>query len=168
MARFSQKWGFDGAHQPAAFYPQYILTGDPYYLNEMYMWAGFSAARYTGDTHVSGRGPTGAEGGINDQLRGAGWVLRNRAEAAFAAPDRAPEKSYFRYLTNEAIARWEGGFGISGTSFDGSAVKSWGQRVGNFYSCNNGPVSCQPPALHNWESNGNPTSSRIQRDGRQQ
>ena len=110
---FSEKWSFDGAHQPAAFYPQYILTGDPYYLNEMYMWAGLSAARYTGDIHVSGRGPTGAEGGINDQLRGAGWVLRNRAEAAIAAPDRAPEKSYFRYLTNEAIARWEGEFGIA-------------------------------------------------------
>src|SRR4051812_38627883 len=44
---FTHKWSLDGAHQPAAFYPQYILTGDPYYLNQMYMWAGFTAARYT-------------------------------------------------------------------------------------------------------------------------
>lgn len=157
----SEKWSFDGAHQPAPFYPQYVLTGDPYYLSEMYMWAGFSAARYTGGNQVSGRGPTGADGGINDQLRGAGWVLRNRAEAAFAAPDNAPEKAYFRYLTNEAIARWEGGFGISGTPFDNTAIKRWGERVGNFYSCNSGPMSCRPPALHNWESNGNPTRAET-------
>jgi hypothetical protein len=157
----SQKWGFDGAHQPAAFYPQYILTGDPYYLNEMYMWAGFSAARYTGENHVSGRGPTGAEGGINDQLRGAGWVVRNRAEAAFAAPDNAAEKNYFRYLTNEALARWEGGFHIGGTPFDGSAVKLWGQKIGNPYSCNSGPMSCQPPVLHNWQSAGNPLRPEV-------
>ena len=99
----SQKWSFDGAHQPAPFYPQYILTGDPYYLNEMYMWAGFSAARYSVASSPKSRGPTGAEGGIGDELRGAGWVVRNRAEAAFAAPDGAPEKTYFRYLTNDAI-----------------------------------------------------------------
>ena len=160
----SQKWGFDGAHQPAPFYPQYVVTGDPYYLNEMYMWAGFSAARYTGDKGVGSRGPTGAEGGINDQLRGAGWVLRNRAEAAFAAPDRAPEKSYFRYLTNEAIARWEGGFGIGGTPFDGSAIKDWGRGLGNLYSCNSGPLSCRPPALHNWESTAiRPAPKPLQR-----
>ena len=109
VGRVSQKWSFDGAHQPAPFYPQYILTGDPYYLNEMYMWAGFSAARYTVASSPQSRGPTGAEGGIGDELRGAGWVLRNRAETAFAAPDGTPEKTYFRYLTNDAIARWEGG-----------------------------------------------------------
>jgi hypothetical protein len=153
----SQKWTFDGAHQPAPFYPQYILTGDPYYLNEMYMWAGFSAARYSVDVgNPKSRAPTGAEGSIADELRGAGWVIRNRAEAAFAAPDGAPEQTYFRYLTNDAIARWEGGFGIGGTVFDGSQVKVWGKTLGNSYSCNRGPVSCQPPALHNWESNGNP------------
>ncbi len=152
----SQKWSFDGAHQPAPFYPQYILTGDPYYLNEMYMWAGFSAARYSVGSSSLSRGPTGAEGGIGDEVRGAGWVLRNRAETAFAAPDGSPEQTYFRYLTNDAIARWEGGFHIDGTPFDEAAVKVWGQRIGNGYSCNAGPVSCQPPALHNWESNGNP------------
>ena len=152
----SQKWHFDGAHQPAPFYPQYILTGDPYYLNEMYMWAGFSAARYSVSNSPKSRGPTGAEGAIGDELRGAGWVLRNRAETAVAASDGTPEKTYFRYLTNDAIARWEGGFRIGGTPFDGSAVKLWGQTIGDGYSCNGGPVSCQPPALHNWESNGNP------------
>jgi hypothetical protein len=154
----SQKWSFDGAHQPSPFYPAYILTGDPYYLNEMYNWAGFSAARYDGSgvNAVSGRGPTGAEGVITDAVRGAGWVIRNRAETAFAAPDSHPEKHYFRYLTDDALARWEGGFGISGTRFDGQPVKLWGQQKGNYYSANSGPFSAQPPPLHNWDSNGNP------------
>ena len=126
----SQKWSFDGAHQPAPFYPQYILTGDPYYLNEMYMWAGFSAARYSVGNSPKGRGPTGAEGGIGDELRGAGWVLRNRAEAAFAAPDRAPEKTYFRYLTNDAIARWEGGSASAVRPSTGPRSSCGGRRLG--------------------------------------
>jgi hypothetical protein len=159
VAPVSAKWTFDGAHQPAPFYLSYILTGDPYYLNEMYNWAGFSAARYNGAAanSISGRGPTGAEGVINDELRGAGWVLRNRAEAAFAAPDTASEKHYFSYLTDDALARWEGGFGITGTVFDGNPVKQWGRDKGNSYSANNGPYSAKPPTLHNWESNGNPS-----------
>ena len=121
----NQPWSFDGAHQPSPFYPQYILTGDPWYLNEMYLWAGFTAARYNGaDTGDSGgRGPTGIEGGIDDQTRGAAWVLRNRAETAFAAPDSDPEKAYFTYLTNDALARWEGSFGITGTAYDGQPLR---------------------------------------------
>ncbi|MGH7060423.1 MAG: hypothetical protein ACREFH_08565, partial [Stellaceae bacterium] len=39
------------------------------------------------------------------------------------------------------------------------AVKLWGAKYGDYYSSNNGPFSGQPPALGNWESNGNPTSS---------
>ena len=161
----NQPWSIDGAHQPAAFYPQYILTGDPWYLDMMYAWAGFSNFLYNGaDTAANvsgqgGRGPTGQEGGINDQLRGAGWVARNRAETAFAAPDSAPEKTYFTYLMNDAIARWEGGFQITGTVYDGSAEKVWGAAVGDQYAINGGsppdPMSGKPPGLGNWLSNCN-------------
>ena len=141
-------WSFDEAHQPAAFYPQYILTGDPWYLNEMYLWAGFTAARANGaDTgDAAGRGPDGSYGGIDDQLRGAGWGIRNRAEAAFAAPDSDPEKAYFTYLTNDALARWEGSFGITGTAYDGTAIKTWGAQTGNYYTSNGGPVSGRMPS----------------------
>jgi hypothetical protein len=151
-------WSFDGAHQPSPFYPQYLLTGDPWYLNEMYLWAGFSAARYNGALNYAagGRGPTGAEGGIADQLRGAGWVLRNRVETAFAAPDSDPEKAYFTYLTNDALALWEGGFKITGTVYDGTAVKNWGAAVGNYYTSNGGPFSGGVQPLGNWESNALP------------
>jgi hypothetical protein len=155
---FSQPWTFDGAHQPAPFYVPYILTGDPWYLNEMYLWAGFSAARYNGadPEAADGRGPTGAEGGINDELRGAGWVLRSRAEIAFAAPDADPEKAFFTYLTNDALARWEGSLGITGTGYDGAAVKNWGRSTGDFYTNNGGPMSGRAPPLGNLESLGYP------------
>ena len=149
---FTQKWTLDGAHQPAAFYPQYILTGDPYYLNQMYMWAGFTAARYT----RAQRGPTGAEGGISDELRGYGWVLRNRAEAALAAPDNHPEKNYFSYLVDDALAKLEGAFKITGTVYDGHLMRAYGAEKGDILSINGGPYSGQPPSLHNWESGGNP------------
>jgi hypothetical protein len=150
---FNQPWSFDGAHQPSPFYPQYILTGDPYYLNEMYMWAGFSAARYVAGASW-GRGPTGAEGAIADELRGAGWVERNRAETAFAAPDGDPEKFYFTYLTNDALARWEGGLGVTGDAYTNTPMWQWGQAVGNHYADNGGPFNGEAPSLHNWESNG--------------
>jgi hypothetical protein len=154
-------WSFDGAHQPSPFYPQYLLTGDPWYLQEMYLWAGFTAARYNGaDPYdAAGRGPTGAEGGIDDELRGAGWVLRNRAETAFIAPDADPEKAYFTYLTNDALSRWEGSLGISGTAYDGQPVKIWGAATGDFYTGNGGPEGNKVPPLGNLESAGLPNGS---------
>lgn len=152
-----QPWHFDGSHQPAAFYPQYLLTGDPYYLNEMYMWAGVSAGLTNGaETHSAyGRGPTGAEGGIMGEVRGAAWIIRNRAEAAFIAPDADPEKAYFTYLTNDALARWEGGFGITGTPFSDSYVARWGAAMGDAYTSYGGPDSGKPPILHECGGNGN-------------
>ena len=155
---FSKPWSFDGAHQPSAFYPQYLVTGDPWYLQEMYLWAGFSAALYNGaaKTQAYGRGPTGAEGVIDDELRGAGWVIRNRAETAFIAPDADPEKSWLIDLTNDALARWEGSLGITGTPYDGNAIKNWGASTGNYYSSNGGPEGGKAPSLGNWESNGTP------------
>lgn len=151
-------WSFDGAHQPSPYYPAYLVTGDPWYLQEMYLWAGFSAALYNGASPGSsqGRGPTGSYGGINDQLRGAGWVLRNRAETAFIAPDADPEKAYFTYLVNDALARWEGVFGLTGTPFDGTPIKNWGITTGNYYSLNEGPLAGKVPPLGNWESGGVP------------
>ncbi|HEY1301893.1 MAG TPA: hypothetical protein VGF07_15440, partial [Stellaceae bacterium] len=154
----SGPWTFDDAHQPQPFFVPYILTGDPWYLDEMYLWAGFTAGFTNGAAtgYPYGRGPTGAEGGEAGELRAAGWLLRSRAEAAFAAPDNDPEKAYFTTLTNDALARWEGGLGLTGTALDGSAEKVWGAAMGNNYSGNNGPVSYKPPVLHGWESNGYP------------
>jgi hypothetical protein len=153
-------WVWDTDHQPSPFYPPYILTGDPWYLDEMYSWASFGAAfpNYSTD-QVYGRGPTGAYGGFPGDVRAEAWVGRNRAEAAFAAPDSAPEKAFLTYLTNDMLARWEGGLGITGTAYDGSAIKIWGAKYGNPNSDNGGPFSRHAPPLHNWESSCNPTGA---------
>jgi hypothetical protein len=154
-------WGYESSHEPAPFYPQYVLTGDPWYLGEAEMWASNDAARYPSGTCTYCRGLDGTYGGITDELRGGGWVIRSRAEAAFAVPDGDPEKTYLGTLVNDALARWEGGFGITGTVYTGSAMQVWGASVGNYYSLNSGPVSTKAPPLHNWASAGNPTAGNI-------
>ncbi len=98
-------WSWDTDHTPSPFYPAYILTGDPWYLDEMFTWVAVAAAT---PNYSGGRGPTGAYGGFSGSVRAEAWTARNRAEAAFAAPDAAPEKAFFTYLTNDMLALWEG------------------------------------------------------------
>ncbi len=157
-------WTYSGAHEPSPFYIPYLLTGDPWYLEELYNWAGFAAFSGNGTATVYnfGRGPTGAEGGISDETRGLGWVLRSRAETAFIAPDADPEKAYFSYLVNDALARWEGVAGITGTAYQtappvpGSTMNmwQWGKQTGNHQA----PYMKSPSPLHMWESLCNPAT----------
>jgi hypothetical protein len=152
-------WSYESSHEPAAFYPQYLLTGDPWYLGEIEFLANWDAGRYPpGNCAYCQRGPDGTYGGIGDEVRGAGWVIRSRAEAAFAVPDGDPEKTYLETLVNDALARWEGGFGITGTVYDGTLMKNWGAGLGNYYTLNAGPNSTKVPPLHYWDSNGKPTT----------
>ncbi|HEV2099775.1 MAG TPA: hypothetical protein VGR45_12730, partial [Stellaceae bacterium] len=96
---------------------------------------------------------------IHDQLRGDAWTLRNRAETAFAEPDGTPEKTYFTALTDEAIARWEGGFQLSAGYPASNPMKAWGRKVGNEGTTNAGAFTGQIPPLHNWESICDPTAA---------
>ena len=98
-------WAPDGAHQPDPFSPQYILSGDHFYLEEMQLWAAAQAFTYTPGGY--GRGVDGYAG-VQDQIRGNGWVLRSRVNAAFLSPDGSPEKTYFNELVEDALALWEG------------------------------------------------------------
>ena len=144
---------FDSAHEPSPFYPQYLVTGDPFYLNQMYLWAGSDALRTPGDAtmYPYGRGPTGAEGAIKSEIRGDGWAIRNRAETAFIAPDADPEKAYFTALTNDALARWEGGFNITGTPYQGNTMWNWGRQQG-VANIPGAPLIGTIPTLHAWET----------------
>lgn len=159
VAITSDPWSYEGSHEPAAFYPEYILTGDPFYLGEMQMEANWDAARYIVDaTQPDGRGPDGSYGGINDEVRGYGWVLRERAEAAFATPDGDPEKIYLGTLVNDALAREEGTFGVTGTAYTGSVMQAWGNTTGDYWTFNAGPNSGKVPTMHYWESDGQPVT----------
>ncbi len=128
-----QPWEFDASHEPSPFFLPYVLTGDPFYLLELENWAAYDATESVGlDTGNSqGRGPTGAEGGEDDQLRGVGWTIRSRAEAAFAVPDGDPFKTYLTILTNDDIARWEGVLGVADPVFSGSPEYQWAQQTGD-------------------------------------
>jgi hypothetical protein len=158
-------WPGDGAHLPQPFYPQYILTGDPFYLAEMEFWDSANSFTCWGGSPNNQQGcgpyPTSSvyAGAVHSQLRGNGWIGRFYAETAFAEPDATPEKTYFTALTREMLERWEGGLFITGTSYDGTLEKLWGSKVGNDQSLNApSAVGAMPPALHNWESNCNPTT----------
>jgi hypothetical protein len=124
-------WSPDGAHQPDPFSPQYALTGDFWYLEEMYFFASWSAARHShGNNAYFSRGPTGSEGGLSEETRGEAWVFRNRAQTAYWAPDGSPEKAYFEKLLMDAIAVWEGRTNVRGTSFQGTPLWTWGNTIG--------------------------------------
>jgi len=156
-------WQPDGAHQPDPFVLQYMLSGDYWYLEEMQFWAAYSAATYNGAaTTVSyGRGPTGAEGGIQDQVRGDAWIFRSRVETALLSPDNSPEQSYFNTLINDAIALWEGKRNITGTQFQGTTNWTWQNAfirsaTGSPWEMTTWPVSSTlnlgVPPLGNWEA----------------
>ncbi len=157
-----QPWSYNTAHEPAPFYIPYLMTGDPWYLNEMYMWAGYDVVTPAGGTgNSSTRGPTGAEGAIYGETRAFGWELRSRADTAFIAPDTDPEKAYFTYMTNDALARWEGNAGIAGAAYQTAPpvpnstlnMWQWGQVTGNHQSGHpipGNPVAGKVGPLHMW------------------
>lgn len=145
-------WVADGAHQPDFYSPLYTLTGDYFYLEEMNFWAAWSAAATNPSNEVFwGRGPTGSTGGINGEVRHDAWIFRNRAQAAFLAPDGTLEKTYFTKLTNDAIAIWEGTVNLTGTANQASANWSWGQTVAvQKYGVHGAPSATVPPLCF-WE-----------------
>jgi hypothetical protein len=143
-------WTFDEAHEPAAFFIPYILTGDPFYLEELENWAAYDVFANQG----SQRGPTGDEGMTDAQLRGAGWLLRSRAEAAFAIPDADPFKTYLTILTEEDIAAWEGALRVADPVLGGTSEYAWAKtNYGDPESSTEFGRPPPAPALHNWEAN---------------
>lgn len=115
-------WVADGAHQPDPFSVPYLLTGDSYYLESMQLWAATQTFAY--GPGIYGRGKSGY-GAIQDQVRGNGWVLRNRALTSALSPDGSPEKLYFAQLMDDAIAFWEGERGLADPNYDNHPNRIW-------------------------------------------
>ncbi|MBN2366699.1 MAG: hypothetical protein JXL67_11070 [Calditrichaeota bacterium] len=124
-------WVPDRSHQPSPFYPQYVLSGDFWYLEEMMFWASWSAANSNGANTIGagGRGPTGREGGLPGNTRAQAWAFRNRVETAFCIPDTMLEKQYFVQLIDDAISLWEGEREIVGTIYFNNPTYNWGQNI---------------------------------------
>lgn len=86
-------WTVDRAHQGSFAYLPYLITGERYFLDEMYYWAAWdlSACDYN-----ASYGRNYSQGIIKDQTRGEAWALRNIADAAaFAADSDSLLKNYF-------------------------------------------------------------------------
>ncbi len=104
-------WTVDSSHQPSLAYVPYLVTGDYYYLEEMYFWAGRNLAY----NNWAYRGGDGSLGLLHTQdTRAQAWSLRNIADAANMAPDGDIEKPYFIEKTNNNIADYVDRFVING------------------------------------------------------
>ncbi len=138
-------WVPDLPHQPDPDSVLYMLTGDFWYLEQMYFWASWTATATNGDTEVHyGRGPK-SRGGISSEIRGQAWAFRNRVRVACLAPDAAPEKKYFTQLVEDAIAIWEGQRNITKTSYEKTPAWQWGNTLGKGIW-----GSLDVPPLHFW------------------
>jgi hypothetical protein len=112
------KWTVDMAHQPSVAFIPYLITGDWYFLEEIYFWASYNVAR--GNPGTTQAYVRHADWGFinNDQeIRGVAWGLRNLAHAALAAPDGTPEKAYYTEKLNNSLAIREGIYGITDGAF---------------------------------------------------
>jgi hypothetical protein len=118
----------DTAHQPDPFSIAYMLTGDVFYLEQLYFWAAWGVLSSNPCDAIAPycKGPL-ASGGLTEQLRGEAWVLRTRGRAAVLAPDGSAEKKVFSRWVNDALAIMEGQRDIQNGAFFGSAMWNWGQ-----------------------------------------
>ena len=80
----------DNAHQPSLAFVPYLLTGDYYYLEEMYFWANWCMLIQNAAYRQKEKGLIAP-----DQTRGEAWALRQLVDAAKIAPDGHHEKKYF-------------------------------------------------------------------------
>lgn len=131
----NQGWYIDGSHQPDAFSVVYLLTGDPWYLEQMQFWASWGAMTSLSTLTTNwGRGPTMTSGNIAMlDTRHQAWLLQGRLVAAFYSADRSPEKAYFARLTNDALAIFEGMRDITDGRFSKTPEYVWGATEGRQY-----------------------------------
>lgn len=122
----STKWSPDVAHHPDISSAQYLLTGDYYFLEQMWFSASYTAMDNNAGAKSTplGRGPTGSEGGMYPwESRGQGWCLRTRIHAASISPDHTPEKKYLETIITKGLELWEGLFNVDNPKAKYPAIK---------------------------------------------
>lgn len=88
----------DLAHQGSFAYVPYLVTGDFYYLEEAYFWAGYCLLATWGHPRQESKGI------LSGQIRGNAWALRNIADAAWIAADGDAEADYFNEKVRNNLA----------------------------------------------------------------
>jgi len=103
-------WTIDKSHQASFNYIPYLITGDKFYLDELYYWAAWNASS---ESYNPDWGRDYAKGIIRDQVRGEAWGIRNIAHAAVMATDLSPESTYFNTIISNNIAEWSNSRAVS-------------------------------------------------------
>jgi hypothetical protein len=92
---------WNNAHQPAAGYVAYMVTGSYYYMEEL----AFSASMNELQANNTYRNfDKGLVDRARSQVRGKAWVLREIVNAAWLLPDSYPLKAEFNADVNNSIA----------------------------------------------------------------
>ena len=79
----------DDAHQPSLVYVPYLLTGDSYYLDELYFWTSYN---FISQNYQYRQEDLGLLESL--QVRAQAWSIRTLLHAAWLAPDDDKEKGY--------------------------------------------------------------------------
>ncbi|HJR14638.1 MAG TPA: hypothetical protein VJ833_12150 [Rhodanobacteraceae bacterium] len=94
-------YSWSNAHQPAAGYVAYMVTGSHFYMEEMAFYASMSELSAGEAYRAFSRGLIDH---ARSQVRGKAWVLREMADAAWLLPDGYPLKAEFNADVNNSIA----------------------------------------------------------------
>jgi len=121
-------WQLDAQHSLSMSYIPYILTGDPFYLENVQFLANWDVGynNFRGSRSGNGyqlneadplHGPFADSDGIAllpaylSQTRALGWSIRNQAQAYIATPESVPDwllpKSYFKTVLDQNQQYWD-------------------------------------------------------------
>jgi hypothetical protein len=144
-------WKVDCSHQPDDHYPLYMVTGDPWFLEQLQFWASW-AIFSTGTSYDRGYrgGPVVVEDAwFANQVRGEAWCLRTRARAAFASVDGSPESAYLTRITKSAITAFEGmKFGPAGNDpVRNNAATEYYNGPNPLFAWQSGPNQLKPDTV---------------------
>jgi len=102
IGTLSSQWEVDQAHQWSYNYIPYLVTGERWFLDELYYWSSFNMNYQNPDYR-------GEEDGIipdSAQVRGVAWAYRTMTQTAAIAPNADIEKAYFEDKIANNIARF--------------------------------------------------------------
>jgi hypothetical protein len=111
-------FNIDPAHEPALPFIPYLVTGDWYFLEELYAWT--SRNLHWLNPCINDHFCRHQDWGFVSntvQIRGMAWLNRNLANTAFMAPDGTPEQFYYTQKHDTQIEIWEGTWNITNGSF---------------------------------------------------
>ena len=107
-------WGFSTTHMWNNSYVPWLVTGDPYYAEDMLGWSSYLILNPNIDEANYHRNKYwGYHNELGIEERGAAWGTAFLATAAFAQPDGTPEKELLTRQVETQFAVLEGKFGIT-------------------------------------------------------